>query len=566
MAQTTSDLLWATLRALGGECVFGLPGSQTVGLFHALGQSRLRTIVPTSELAASFMANGYARACGRPGLLVTIPGPGFTYALSGLTEARLDSVPLLYIVPGPPEGDREFQLQALDQRAIAAPIVKQTIRLADPGTVARSVTAAYRACLAGEPGPVMLEVAPAVLGLEAASDEAPASPEPAATADDLAALTRMVDRAGRILLYAGAGTIDAAADLRSLVDRLGAAVVTTTTARGVLPEDHPAVIVRDPGVGDPAVVNAVAARADLVLALGCKFSHNGAAGFALRLPADRLVTVNTAGPSRNYPACLHLTADAGQVIAHLLARGADRTASAGWDAGELARWREDAGRPGPRALPEQVGESGTPVADLVRGLARALPADAIVTTDSGLHQMVIRRHFRVRSPRGLLVPADFQSMGFSLPAAIGAALAAPARRVVAVVGDGGMLMQALELATAVREGVQLDVVVFNDAAYGLIRQSQFADYGTAHGTDLEDRDFEGLAAALGAGYALSGPGGPGALLADPAGEADAVRLIEVRLRDAAGMTRVRAQGAARRLARRVLPKRRRAAIARWLRR
>jgi acetolactate synthase I/II/III large subunit len=133
-------------------------------------------------------------------------------------------------------------------------------------------------------------------------------------------------------------------------------------------------------------------------------------------------------------------------------------------------------------------------------LRDVLPRTSIVVTDSGRHQYLVRRHYPVLTPRGLIIPADFQSMGFGLPAALGAALAEPDRQVVAVVGDGGLAMTGFELGTAVREGVRLAVIVWNDGGYGLIRTQQLREYGSSHGVDHEIPDLEALAAGLGADF------------------------------------------------------------------
>jgi acetolactate synthase-1/2/3 large subunit len=567
MAGTTSDLLWRTLRDLGADCVFGIPGSQTSGLFEALSRSGLRTIVPTHELAGSFMANGYARASGRPGVLSTIPGPGFTYALTGLAEARLDSAPLILVVPAALESaEREHLLQAIDQRAIAAPLVKRIVRLTDANSAAAAVAEAYHAATEGEPGPVLLEIGPGVLKAESSPGSLAPPPVLEPSPADVDRLVARLNGARRVLLYVGAGALDAAETVRAFVDRLGAAVATTTTGRGVVPEDHPAVVVRDPGLGCQHALNRLVRRADLVLALGSKFSHNGAAGFGLSIDPATLVTVNAAGPSQNYPASLHITGDVRRVLAAALPRLARHDPAGGWDRVELDRLRREREGSTTQDLPEpRLGGSGIPVGEAIRELAASLPSDAIVVTDSGLHQMCVRRHFPVRAPRGLIVPTDFQSMGFALPAAIGAALAAPSRRVVAVLGDGGLMMSALELATAVRERIDLTVILFNDAAYGLIRQVQLADFGAPYGTDLVNPDFEALAGALGVEYRSSVPGGLAAALDRPrSSRHTTVRLIEVPLRDAPAMRRIRFAGTARRMARAILPTSRRRRLKSWL--
>jgi acetolactate synthase-1/2/3 large subunit len=567
MALTAGGLLWGTLRSLGSEFAFGLPGSQTIDGFQALKRSGLRTVVPTHEMAAAFMAIGYARVSGRPGVLTTIPGPGFTYALTGIAEAWLDSVPLLHVVPAAREiAGREFALQAIDQRAIAAPIVKRIVRAESPGSIGAAAAEAYRLATTGEPGPVMLEVKEDDFSAEVASRDdvppaiAPATPPPAL----LGELASLIGKAPRLLLYVGAGAVNAAEAVRRLADRTQAAVVTTTSARGIFDEDDPRVVVRDPGIQDFEALRSLAGAADLVVAIGCKFSHNGAAGFRLELPQDRLVTVNPAGPSKNYPARLHASEDAARLLEALLPR-VDPRGIGGWAPAELAAWRETAQRYQRDAEVEPRHDvTGVPASAIVRGLRAAMPRDAIVVTDSGYHQMSVRRHFTVQSPYGLIVPTNFQSMGFALPAAIGAALAAPAREVLAVIGDGGMLMSGLELVTAVRERVRLTVVVFNDGAYSLIRNPQLAGYGESHGTELLDPDFEALAAATGADYRLVGSDGIEAALARDGAQESPVRLIEVPLADSPGLRRMRRRGRLRAAARRFIPAKGRALLSRWL--
>lgn len=518
--------LVASLERLGVEYVFGLPGTQNVALLEALRRSRrLRTVVATHELAASFMAGGYARSKGRPGVLVTIPGPGFTYALTGLAEAMLDSVPIVYIVgaPATSPGTR-FQLQSIDQAAMVAPVCKAVLAVAEPGEVAATVARAHALAMAGEPGPVVVEIASgAMAGFDPAlavpGEPAPAAPvaTPGAVVPPPAALesvAAMIAAARRIVIYAGQGSLGDPAALQRLAELLGAVVATTTSGRGLIAEDHPQVLACD-GRGERLI--ALLERADLVLALGVKFSHNGAHGFRLPLPRDRLVHVDASAQTLDghYPARIAVACDVPaftrELVALLAATGpaSDRPAPNSVDGPKAGDWPTAAlaaartrGDAAGEASPEPAiahAEPPTP-AGFFAQLRQALPRDAILVTDSGRHQMLARRYFPILAPGGLLVPTGLQSMGFGLPAAIGAQLAQPKRTVVALVGDGGLVMAGMELLTAVRERVPLIVVVLVDGQYGLIRQQQIDRHGRAHGTALHNPDFARWSASLGAGY------------------------------------------------------------------
>jgi acetolactate synthase-1/2/3 large subunit len=548
-----------TLAGLGADCVFGLPGSQNVELFEALRRSRLRTVVATHELAASFMAAGHAMASGRPGVLLTIPGPGFTHALTGLAEAFLDSVPLLHVAGAPATGPgRRFRLQALDQRGMAGPVVKRVFEPQSGADIGSCLAEAYALAQSGEPGPVLV-LLPERLLSEPSRREAPASRAVAAGgALDPAQVDRvveLVERAKRVLIYAGRGAGHATGELRTLAEALGALVVTTTSARGTLPEDHPLCRPFDFGTPASEALNEMLERADLVLAIGCKFSHNGAHGFRLRVAPAKLVHVDASPsvPGSNYECALSLCADAGVFLRGLLARlGVARERDETWPAAALESvWRPARARHSAAGAEPRIPGADPPTpAGFFAALRRALPAESCLVTDSGLHQTLARRYFTVLAPRGLLIPSNLQSMGFGLPAAIGARLALPDRPVVALVGDGGFAASGLELLTAVREGVPLTVIVFNDGQLGLIRQQQWGRHGRSHGTALANPDFAKLAGAVGASYRRLERDAEGTLRG--AAREEGVTLVEVGLEDTLRMHVRRAGGLLRR--RRPIPR------------
>jgi acetolactate synthase-1/2/3 large subunit len=502
--RTGASLIVDALRQENVQCVFGLPGTQTLELFEELRQKGLRTVIATNELSAAFMAGGWARVTGETGVLLTIPGPGFTWALTGVAEARLDSVPLLHIAGAPTDfpAGRRFRQQELDQAAIAGPLVKEVIeadRGLDPGA---AVLDGLRLARSGEPGPVVLHVSSTTLSRE--YDCSPPSTARASIddAEALASVRARVSAARRPILYVGQGTVRYARQLRALIEQMKAPLLTTPSARGVLPEDHPFNFGFDPFAQNTQDVNELVESSDLILAIGCKLAHSGTSGFELRLPAERLVHVDASKEviGANYPVSLGVVADAGDLLDLLLASPPPPSA---WTGEELDTWHARlAVRPAVSLEPRIAGTTAGDARAFFESLRNALPADSVVVLDSGLHQVLARRYYTVLAPHGLITPTNLQSMGFAIPTAIGAKLALPNRSVVALLGDGGFAMTALELLSAVREGIALVVIVFVDGAFGQIRMQQLERYGASHGVALLSPDLGLLAAAVGARHEL----------------------------------------------------------------
>jgi acetolactate synthase-1/2/3 large subunit len=504
--ETGSKAICDALLRAGIDVAFGLPGTQNVALYEALRTSSLRTVVATNELSAAMMANGYYRASGRVAALVTIPGPGFMWALTGVAEASLDSAALIHLVGLPAAGPgARFQLQAIDQIAIARPLVRALHRIDRAADIADVIRRAHADALEGEPGPVIVHVDRAVLEERSVPRESVFEAPPAARAMDgsqLAEAVRMLST-GRSLILAGQGCSACPDALVRLAEALSATVVTTTSGRGVMAEDHALSLGFEFGGDTAETLNALVAASDVVLAIGCKFSHNGSRGFRLEIPPEKLIHVDTSAEvlGANYPARIAMRADAGAFLDAVLA-STHSAPRRGFDAATVAdfRARARAETLRDRVEPRIHGvASGTP-AEFFAILRKAMPREATLTTDSGLHQSLARRHFRVLHPRGLLTPTNLQSMGFGIGAAIGACVANPHGTVVALIGDGGLLMSGLELAAAVRERLRLVVIVFVDGAYGLIRFQQLSATGQPFATEFEPPDVAALAQTVGANY------------------------------------------------------------------
>jgi acetolactate synthase I/II/III large subunit len=534
-----ADCISTTLADLGVRYVFGLPGTQNTALYEALRKTGLRRIVPSDEGAAAFMATGYSRATGGVGVLTTIPGPGFLYALPGVAEARDDSAALVWLTFRQPDDGQAFPLQKLDQAAIAAPLVKRCVHLHRIEDLEPGLRAAFAAAQADEPGPVLVEVSTQCLRQETVW-HGPVSVRATAPVGEAAArVAALLERSSRPLIYAGQGAQGAASKVQDLAHRLQAPVLFTCSGRGVLPDADALAFVRDFSIGVGAVVPTLVERADLILALGCKFTHNGSNAGRLRLPAEKLVRVDASAAvlAANYPASLAVHARVEDVLAALDALPVmTDLGPSGWHVEELRRLRTQLHAENSAPIdhePVLVDCARAPLAEFFRALSSAMGPRVVYTADAGLHQALTRRYANVVQPRGLLCPSDFQSMGFGLPGAIAAALARPDDRIVACIGDGALALSAAELLTAVREQIDLTVIVFNDQAFGLIRRQQLADYGHASGVDLHNPDFAALASAVGCSYFLI-EGDLGTAMKAVARQSG-VRLVELRLHDAASL-------------------------------
>lgn len=490
----TGDVLCRTLESLGATHIFALPGTQTVPLFEALRRSQLATVVPTHELAASMMAAAYHRVCGKPGLLLTIPGPGFTYALTGLAEARLDSAALIHFVPAVAEGpDARYSLQAIPQTTLASALAKVVLHAGDAAELRQVTQRAYEISMSGEPGPVVV-----FLGSRANNEATRSCVTVPGNAGHATRACDLVRSAQRPVILAGQGCLGSADALQAFAEGCNLPIVTTASARGVVPEDHPLAMGFDAHRGTSAAVNELFDASDLVIVLGAKLGHNGTAGHALRFLEGRTVRVDTDASvleSQGNPASLAVQMPVAEFLA---LNSANPRTPAHWTTTELAI-RKLAIRT-PVATPPEPLLAGQQASEFFAQLRKAVPRNATFVTDTGLHQVMARRYLEVYAPGGLLIPTDFQSMGFGLPAAIAAKLAAPNRPVVLLIGDGGLAMCGMELATAAKHSLSIPVIVFDDGQLNQIRLHQQAEFGTDFGVTLPHLNFRALATSTGAEY------------------------------------------------------------------
>jgi acetolactate synthase-1/2/3 large subunit len=499
----------AVVRALedeGAVFTFGIPGTHNIELYDALAASgRVTPVLVTDEQAASFMADGVARSSGGVGVLNLVPGAGMTHALSGIAEAYMDGIPLVVLACGiRTDTGRAYQLHAIDQLAVVRPVAKAVFPVREPRELYATVRRAFALARAGTPGPVVVEV-PAELyllrhdfGPSTWEPEPPASTAPAPDAIERAA--GLLAGARRVLVYAGYGARGATQELREIAERLGAPVATTIQGKGVFPESHPLFLWNGLGRSVPAFVREIEHSCDAMVAVGCRFSEVGTGSWGFT-PPPALVHVD-ANPDvfgRNFPAAVAIAADAGAALAALLGRLPARERDGALE-GSIAD--------GHRAVREQQRRPGAPgrvsPAVLFDALQALCEPDAIFSADSGNGTFLAMEHLRLEAPGRFLAPVDYSCMGYSVPAAIGAKLANPGRDVVALAGDGALLMTGLELLTAAAYGAGVVTVVLRDGELAQIAQFQRTTLNRAPCSTIAPYSVQALAAATNCEYAAAG--------------------------------------------------------------
>jgi 5-guanidino-2-oxopentanoate decarboxylase len=499
MSSTVGQYLVELLAANGIDTVFGIPGVHNLELYRGLSGTRLRHVLVRHEQGAGFAADGFARMSGRSAAAFVISGPGFTNILTAAAQAYSDSVPLLVIASTPPRaslGKNWGVLHELrDQLGIAAGVFGVARAARSAADVRDHLRACFAALRFGRPRPAYLEVPLDLLaettGLEAQTFELPViQPEPQPA--QIAAAVRLLAAAQRPFIIAGGGARRAGAELSELVGRLGALLVTTAAGKGVLADKHPAHL----GAALPyREVQALAAQADVVLAVGTELGETDLyAALKLEL-GGRLIRVDV-DASRlcdPYAAGVPVWGDAVSSLA-AINRGLARDGGAGGGAG----------RGGPAAavrarIDQQILSGDGPAHLQVLGAIRAaLPADAAVFSDMTQIAYLGNYAYPVDAPGCWFHPSGYGTLGFALPAALGAKIAAPGRAVLALVGDYGLQFTLNELMTAVEADRTLPVVIWNNAALGQIRDDMKVANIPPLGVVGLNPDFGALAAAYGA--------------------------------------------------------------------
>jgi acetolactate synthase-1/2/3 large subunit len=478
-----ADRLIAALEAEAVDTVFGLPGGASLAIHDALHDSPIRHVLVRHEAGAGHAAEGYAKATGRVGVALVTSGPGATNLVTPIADAYMDSVPTVFItaqVPSHLVGSMAFQ--ECDVIGMTHPIVKHSIAVEGPDHVAQAMHEAFHVARTRRPGPVVVDVpADAAKGLARPGGDALSLPgyrtRDVPNPRQLRRAAAAIAQARCPVLYAGGGVVhaEAAAELTELARRFELPVTTTLMALGTFPASDPRWLGML-GMHGTRPANWAMDEADLIVAVGARFDDRVTgrlASFAQRATIVH-VDVDAAEISKNVEAHVPIVGDARRALEGI----ATALASLHPDPARLNEWwaRIDGWRAAHPPRAAEHSDSIDPEAAL-DALQAATRGGAIVTTDVGQHQMWAANRLRFERPRHWLTSGGLGTMGFGLPAALGAQVARPDATVVCVSGDGSLLMNLQELATAVEEQLPVKVVLLDNASFGMVRQQQDLFWG-----------------------------------------------------------------------------------------
>jgi len=502
--RTGAQILWECLVHQGVRTVFGYPGGAILPAYDAMTQYPIRHVLVRHEQGAVHMADGFARATGDVGVAVATSGPGATNMVTGIATAMLDSSPIVCITGQ--VGSRLIgtdAFQEVDITGVTLPITKHNYLVTHAEEVAPTLREAFHVAASGRPGPVLVDITKDAQQSSASFDWEAAAPRlrgyrpdhrPAPS--DFHKAAALIRSAKRPVILAGRGVILSGASglVRTLAERTGTPIAMTLLGIGGVPADHP-LNLGMMGMHGEAWVNTAIQEADLLLALGMRFDDRVTGNPRTYAPHARKihVEIDPAEINKNLPVDVALVGDLAEVLADLLPLVSPET-HADW----LARIHQLKGDAAVRDIQNLPDNGHLYAAHVINDLWRETDGRAVVVSDVGQHQMWEAQYYKHDTPRSLVTSGGLGTMGFALPAAIGAKLARPTAEVWVVAGDGGFQMTQCELATLVQEGLDVKIAVINNGYLGMVRQWQEFFYEKRYAaTPLVNPDFVKLAEAYG---------------------------------------------------------------------
>ncbi|CZV99975.1 acetolactate synthase large subunit [Enterobacter cloacae] len=472
---TGAQLIVHLLERQGITTVAGIPGGTVLPLYDALSQStQIRHVLARHEQGAGFIAQGMARTQGKPAVCMACSGPGATNLVTAIADARLDSIPLICItgqVPSSMIGTDAFQ--EVDTYGISIPITKHNYLVRDISELPQVISDAFRIAQSGRPGPVWIDIPKDVQTAEIEIDVLPEpgerAPAPEFSAESVRDAAAMINAAKRPVLYLGGGAINAADEIREFAEKANLPTTMTLMALGMLPKAHP-LSLGMLGMHGARSTNYILQEADLLIVMGARFDDRAIGKTEQFCPNAKIihVDIDRAELGKIKQPHVAIQGDVAEVLAQLIPQT---------DAADRADWRQlvaDLQREFPGAIPTE----GDPLSHygLINAVAACVDDSAIITTDVGQHQMWTAQAYPLNRPRQWLTSGGLGTMGFGLPAAVGAALANPDRKVICFSGDGSLMMNIQEMATAAENQLDVKIILMNNEALGLVHQQQSLFY------------------------------------------------------------------------------------------
>jgi acetolactate synthase-1/2/3 large subunit len=501
---TGSEILWATLVGEGVTEVFGYPGGAILPVYDALRKFPIHHILVRHEQGAAHMADGYARASGKVGVCLATSGPGATNLVTGIANAMLDSIPIVCItgqVSSKVLGTDAFQ--EVDITGITLPITKHNFLITRTEDIAPAVRLAFQIANSGRPGPVLVDItkdaqqSAAIFDFDAAKPQ-PYNPHPMLSVmdDHLRDAAELIRAAKRPVILAGHGILqsNAGEQVRTLAERMQIPVAMTLLGLGAFPASHP-LNLGMMGMHGESWVNDAIQNADLLIACGMRFDDRVIGTPSTYSPNSKKIhiEIDPAEINKNIKADVALIGDLRQVLEQLLPLLPGRDGAAWLNSIESSK-----GTAAVRDIRNLPDSGHLYAAHVMHDLWRITEGRAIVATDVGQHQMWEAQYYRHELPRTLITSGGLGTMGFALPAGIGAKVACPDREVWIIAGDGGFQMTASELATIVQEKLNVNIAIINNGYLGMVRQWQEFFYDKNYeSTPLVSPDFVKLADAHG---------------------------------------------------------------------
>ncbi len=502
--RTGAEIMWEVLGREEVDVVFGYPGGAIMPAYDAMLKYSIRHVLVRHEQGAAHMADGYARASGRVGVALATSGPGATNLVTGIATAMLDSVPMVCItgqVSSKFIGSDAFQ--ETDITGVTLPITKHNYLVTRAQDIAPMLRQAFYVARSGRPGPVLVDITKDAqqATTEFVWDDSPVRlpgyrPEHHARPEDVRRAADLIDHAERPILFCGHGIIAAGASdlLHEFVEKTGIPVASTLLGLGGFPATH-SLCLGMMGMHGEAWVNTAIQESDLIVALGMRFDDRVTGKLETYAKRAKKIhcELDPAEINKNVRVDIPLVGDVAETLRALMPAVSRRDRGA-W----LTRIRELKGDSAVRDIQTMPHCGQLFAAHVMHDLWRITEGKALVVTDVGQHQMWEAQYYKHDFPRKLITSGGLGTMGFALPAAVGAKLARPEEEVWVIVGDGGFQMTAAELSTCAQEGIKIHVAIINNGYLGMVRQWQQFFYGGRYAaTPLRGPDFVKLAEAHG---------------------------------------------------------------------